>query len=221
MPYHSRPSMGTHMVEQQARRVIAAAITTAAAVVAVVLVRRQQRAGRRTGQDSSPVPLVFAASVEVECAAAKAFDLLVNTDRYATGPGSPVRRMERIPEGDACVGTRWREVIRVGVFGHMTVWSEIVALDPPTSLELRFQLPGASGRLTYRIVPGLERDTRISQEQTFVVSGRLAGIRRWMIERLWTPRAAARLRDIRAILESQEAADVEPDGDAQSPAGRV
>jgi hypothetical protein len=108
-------------------------------------------------------------------------------------------------------------VIRLGFFGHMTVWSEIVALDPPTSLQLRFQLPGASGTLTYRIAPGLDRETRIFQEQTFVVTGRLSGIRRWMIERLWTPRAADRLRDIRTILESQQAANLGRTGSPSHP----
>jgi hypothetical protein len=85
--------------------------------------------------------------------------------------------------------------------GSMTVWSEIVALDPPRSLRLRFQLPGATGTLTYRISPGVERETCISQKQTFVVAGRLAGSRRWLIERMWKPRAAERLQDIRATLE--------------------
>jgi hypothetical protein len=86
------------MVEKQPVRGLAVAATTVAVVAAAVLIRRQQRAGWRTGQDSSHVPVVFEASVEVECTAANAFDLLVNTDRYATGPGSPVLRMERIPK---------------------------------------------------------------------------------------------------------------------------
>jgi hypothetical protein len=182
---------------------ILAAAAAAAVFVAAVAILRQERARRDAGQDSSKV-LVFEGSVEVDCTAGKAFDLLVNTDRYATGPGSPVLRMERIPEAETRAGTRWREVIRLGLFGHMTIWSEIVALDPPTHLRLRFRLPGATGTLTYRISPGVERETCISQEQTFVVTGRLAGIRRWMIERMWKPRAAERLQDIRAILESSK-----------------
>lgn len=154
---------------------------------------------------SATTTVVFRGSVEVQCSAVRAFDLLANTDRYATGPGSPVRRMERIPDAETRVGTRWREVIRLGCLGHMTVWSEIVALDPPTHVGLRFRLPGAVGTLEYRIGPGRLRETCISQEQTFVVAGRLAAVRRWMIERLWAPRATQRLQDIRTILESDPA----------------
>jgi hypothetical protein len=192
------------MSERRAPKVTAAA-TTAVAILAAVALLRRERSRRGAEQDSSRVPVVFEGSVEVDCTAVTAFDLLVNTDRYATGPGSPVLRMERIPEAEARVGTRWREVIRLGFLGHMTVWSEIVALDPPTSLRLAFRLPGATGTLTYRIGPGVERETCISQEQTFVLTGRLAGIRRWMIERMWKPRAVERLQDIRAALESRQA----------------
>jgi hypothetical protein len=189
------------MAGKQLREGIPAAAATAAVFVAVVAILRQERARRDAGQDPSGVPVVFEGSVEVDCTAVQAFSLLVNTDRYATGPGSPVLRMERIPEAETRVGTRWREVIRLGLLGRMTVWSEIVALDPPRSLRLRFQLPGATGTLTYRISPGVERETCISQKQTFVVAGRLAGSRRWLIERMWKPRAAERLQDIRATLE--------------------
>lgn len=174
---------------------IPAAITTGALVVVAVAAFRRA---------SGTAPVVFEDSVEVGCAAVKAFDFLLNTDRHAVGPGSPVLRMERIPDAEARVGTRWREVIRLGCLGHMTVWSEIAALDPPTRLELRFRMPGATGTLTYRIDPGVERETCISQQQTFVVTAGLAAIGRWMIERMWKPRAAARLQDIRATLEAHE-----------------
>lgn len=174
------------------QRIPAAVAAGAVAGAAVVILTRA--AGTTT--------VVFEGSVEVECPAVEAFDFLVNTDRYATGPGSPVLCMERIPDAEARVGTRWREVVRLGCLGHMTVWSEIVALDPPTHLGLRFRLPGANGTLHYRIGPGLERQTCISQEQTFVVAGGLGPLLRWMIERLWKPRATERLHAIRATLES-------------------
>jgi hypothetical protein len=189
-------------------KALSATATTAVAmvaVVAVVAVRRRRHSRQDAEPDSREAPVTFEGSVEVGCTAVEAFDLLVNTDRYATGPGSPVLRMERVPEAEARVGTRWREVIRLGLLGHLTVWSEIVALDPPSSLRLRFRLPGATGTLIYRIGPGVERETCIQQEQTFVLTGRFAGTRRWMVERMWKPRAVARLQDIRATLESRHA----------------
>jgi hypothetical protein len=180
---------------------IAVGVAVLAAATATGIVRRRICTRRDGGPTSTGATVVFDGDIEIDCSAQEAFDLLVNTDRYATGPGSPVLRMERIPEGEARLGTRWREVIRLGPLARMTVWSEIVTLDPPTALQLRFDLPGATGTLTYRIGPGADRRVRLVQHQTFVLSGRMSGLRRWMIERLWAPRASRRLDDIRAVLE--------------------
>jgi hypothetical protein len=167
---------------------------------------RRVRGWRRPATDrgaAGDVPQVsFDERIEVRCPAAAAFDLLANVDRYATGPGSPVAAMARSPRGPTTVGTRFREVIRLGPLGRFTVWSEVLTLDRPRCLEERFQGPGMHGYLRYTLTAGDAGRTVLRQQQTFVVTGPLAALQVWGIRRAWRPRASARLRAIRDLLET-------------------
>jgi hypothetical protein len=144
----------------------------------------------------------FDESIAVRCTPAAAFDLLANVDRYATGPGSPVAAMTRIPSGPTAVGTRFREVLRVGPLGRFTVWSEVLTLERPRCLEERFWGPGMHGHLRYTLTVVKAGRTVLRQQQTFVVTGPLAALQAWGIRWAWRPRASARLRDIRDLLEA-------------------
>jgi hypothetical protein len=148
----------------------------------------------------------FDERIEVRCTPTAAFDLLANVDRYATGPGSPVSAMTRRPRGPTAVGTCFREVIRLGPLGRFTVWSEVLVLDRPRCLEERFWGPGMHGHLRYTFTPLDEGRTVLRQQQRFVVTGPLAALEAWALRRAWRPRASARLREIRDLLEARDRA---------------
>jgi uncharacterized protein len=175
-----------------------AIITSALVIVAAVAVLR---AVRHRGVDGS-VEVRFDAQVRVRCSPQDAFDVLANVDRYATHPGSPVAAMERIPPGPTTVGTRWREVIRLGPFGHFTVWSEVTALAEPYELVEHFAGPGMRGTLRYALEPLSPGLIILHQHQRFWITGRLASARRRLIERMWVPRATARMEDLRRLMEA-------------------
>jgi hypothetical protein len=100
------------------------------------------------------------------------------------------------------VGTRFREVLRLGPLGRFTVWSEVLTLERPRCLEERFWGPGMHGHLRYTLTVAEAGRTVLRQQQTFVVTGPLASLQAWGIRWAWRPRASARLRDIRDQLEA-------------------
>jgi hypothetical protein len=176
--------------------------------------RRQRLTTGRAAAGRAPT-VCFDERIEVRCTPAAAFDLLANVDRYATGPGSPVVAMTRSPPGPTVVGTRFREVLRLGPLGRFTVWSEVLTLDRPRCLEERFRGPGMRGHLRYTLTGGEAGRTVLRQQQTFVVTGPLALLQTWGIRRAWRPRASARLRAIRDLLEAT-ARRPEPAGRGQA-----
>jgi hypothetical protein len=114
-------------------------------------------------------------------------------------PSSPVPEMEKIPAGPTAVGTRWREVIRLGPFLRMTMWSEVTAIEPDRRLEERFRGPWITGRLTYSIEPD-EGGCVLRQQQTITPRGPLR-LLAGLMDRMFRPRVTARLRAIREGLE--------------------
>jgi hypothetical protein len=163
--------------------------------------RRQRPATDRVVADRVR-QVCFDESIEVRCSPAAAFDLLANVDRYATGPGSPVAEMTRSPPGPTAAGTRFREVIRLGPLGRFTVWSEVLTLERPRCLEEWFRGPGMHGYLRYTLTAVDAGHTLLRQQQNFVVTGPFAVLQARAIRRAWRPRASARLREIRNLLES-------------------
>jgi hypothetical protein len=83
----------------------------------------------------------FDDSIEINASRGEVFALLADVQRGATGPGSPVLAMEMNPPGETAVGTRWREVIRLGPGLRMTKGSQATAVEPDRLLALRFWGP--------------------------------------------------------------------------------
>jgi len=124
--------------------------------------------------------------------------VLADIQRYID-PGSPVPVMEKIPPGPTTVGTRWREVIRLGPFLAMTMWSEVTAIEPGRRLEERFRGPWITGRLVYSIEPD-EAGCVLRQQQTITPHGPLRLVAGRM-DLMFRPRVTARLEAIRDGLE--------------------
>jgi hypothetical protein len=123
---------------------------------------------------------------------------LADIQRYID-PSSPVPEMEKIPAGPTTVGTRWREVIRLGPFLTMTMWSEVTAIESGRRLEERFHGPWITGRLAYSIEPH-EGGSVLRQQQTITPQG-LLRLLAGPMDRMFRPRVTARLEAIRDGLE--------------------
>ena len=123
---------------------------------------------------------------------------LADIQRYID-PDSPVAVMEKIPAGPTTVGTRWREVIRLGPFLTMTMWSEVTAIEPDRRLEERFRGPWITGRLVYSIEPD-DGGCVLRQQQTITPHG-LLRLLAGPMDRMFRPRVTARLEAIRDGLE--------------------
>ena len=126
---------------------------------------------------------------------------LVDIQRYATAPGSPVSVMEKIPPGPTTVCTRWREVIRLGPFLTMTTWSEVTALEPSRRIEERFRGRGFTGTLRYTIEP-VEGGCTLRQQQTITPRG-LLRLFAGPMGRMFEPRMRGHLEAIRDGLERE------------------
>jgi hypothetical protein len=126
------------------------------------------------------------------------YAVLADIQRYIA-PGSPVPVMEKIPPGPTTVGTRWREVIRLGPFLTMTMWSEVTAIEPDRRLEERFRGPWITGRLVYSIEPD-EAGCVLRQRQTITPHGPLRLVA-GLMDKMFRPRVTARLESIRVGLE--------------------
>ncbi len=91
----------------------------------------------------------FDISVTIRRPPAVVYAMLADVQDYATGPGSPVPEMEKIPPGPTEVGTRWREVVRLAPGVTMTVWTTATLVAPPNRLHLLFHGPWMSGLIAY------------------------------------------------------------------------
>jgi hypothetical protein len=128
------------------------------------------------------------------------FGVLADIQRYIH-PGSPVPKMEKIPAGPTAVGTRWREVVRLGPLLTMTIWSEVTAIEPGRRLEERFRGPGMTGRLVYTIEPN-EAGCVLRQQQTITPHGPLRLVAGQM-DGMFRARVTARLESIRDGIERE------------------
>lgn len=144
----------------------------------------------------------FDSSVTVRRAAADVFALLADVQRYATGPGSPVAAMDKVPEGPTAVGTRWREVIKLGPGMRMTIWSEVTECEPDHLLAEQWSGGGMRGTLKYRIEEEVA-GTVLRQTKSMEAIGWLRPLQR-VIDRMLAPREQARLEEIARMLERGE-----------------
>jgi hypothetical protein len=98
----------------------------------------------------------FDASVRITRSTAEVFAKLADIQESVQPPESPVAAMEKIPPGPTAVGTRWREVVRLGPWFRMTRWSEVTAIEPGKMLAERFWGGSMRGTLVY---------TRVARER--------------------------------------------------------
>jgi hypothetical protein len=95
----------------------------------------------------------FDESIRVPAPPSAVFAMLADVQDSAIGPGSPVVAMEKTPPGPTAVGTRWREVVRLWRFWHMTMWSEVTDLTLDRRIALRFRGSGMVGTVVYTVTP--------------------------------------------------------------------
>lgn len=151
------------------------------------------------------VGVEFDESVRIARAPTDVFAMLVDVQEWATPPGSPIVAMEKIPPGDTTVGTRWREVVRLGRRRTMTMWSEVTAIEPERLLAARFWGGSMRGTLTYTIRPD-NGDAVLRQQESLTAVGWLRPFG-WLVGRILTPRLHERLLHIRDELEARGRTD--------------
>lgn len=129
------------------------------------------------------------------------YAVLADAQQYATGPGSPVLIMDKAPPGPTRVGTRWREVVHVGPFLNMTMWSRVTECTPGRRLQMDFRGGGMRGWLRYTVADDGPGATMLRQEEHLELLGPLRvfdSIVAWLLE----PRLIARLDEIRTLIEA-------------------
>jgi carbon monoxide dehydrogenase subunit G len=141
----------------------------------------------------------FEGSVHIARPIEDVFGMLADIQDWATGPDSPVEVMEKSPPGATVVGTRWREVVRLGPGMTMTMWSQVDGLDSPHLLALRFWGGNMRGRLVYTLTED-DGHTLLNQQETLDAVGPLRPFSR-LISLMLAPRLRRRLLDIRSELE--------------------
>ncbi len=143
----------------------------------------------------------FDLSVPIRGDANAVFALLADVQRYATGPGSAVRSMTKTPSGRTGVGTRWREVVRIGPGARLTMHSEVTECVPGRRLAMRFHGGGMAGSLRYTITDAGGGNVRLRQEETLELRGPLRPLR-GVVRRMLEPRLRRRLVEIRDLVET-------------------
>lgn len=146
----------------------------------------------------------FDESVLILDAPGEVYAVLADVQDWALGTGSPVKAMDKIPPGPTRVGTRWREVVRIGPWLSMTMWSEVTEVVPDRLLAMRFWGASMEGDLTYTIT-AQEGDTVLRQQETMYAVGWLRPFD-GLLGHLLRRRLARRLDDIADLLSSRPAA---------------
>lgn len=143
----------------------------------------------------------FDDSIEIRASTGEVFGLLCDVQETATGAGSPVLSMAKMPPGPTRVGTRWREVIRLGPGLRMTMWSEATAVEADRLLAVRFWGGSMRGELRYTLDERAGR-TVLRQQESLATVGWLTPFE-GLVTAMLVPRLRRRLRDIRDLLESR------------------
>jgi hypothetical protein len=147
----------------------------------------------------------FDASVHIEADRELVYAVLADVQQCATGPGSPVLMMEKMPPGPTRVGTRWREVVHVGPLLHMTMRSQVTECAVGRHLQMDFRGGGMRGWLRYTLADDGPGATMLRHEEHLELLGPLRVFDAF-VARLLAPRLIARLDHLRALIE----ADVRP-----------
>jgi hypothetical protein len=144
--------------------------------------------------------MIFDETVLINRPPEAVFSRLADIQRGAVYPGSPVLAMEKIPPGPTAVGTRWREVVRLGKRRKMTMWSEVTGMDPDATLAERFWGGRMRGVLIYTISPA-PQGSRLRQQEVMQAVGWLTPLS-WVLGRMLRPRLHRRLLSLKDDLEA-------------------
>jgi hypothetical protein len=154
----------------------------------------------RVRQTAGRFLLLFDEAVRIARPPKEVFALLTDVQDHAVQPGSSVLLMEKIPPGPTAVGTRWREVIRLGLGLTMTMWSEVTAVSENRMLAERFWGSGMRGTLVYTISAD-DGGCLLRQKETMEAVGWLRPFT-GVLGAALRPRLHARLKSIRRHLEA-------------------
>lgn len=154
------------------------------------------------------VTVRFDGSVRIERSARDVFAMLADIQDWATEPGSPVAVLEKTPQEPTAVGTRWREVVRLGLGRTLTIRSEVTAIEPGRLLAMRFRGGHMRGDLVYTLT-SCDGHTVLRQQETLSTSGPLRPFG-WLVGLILEPRLSRRLIDVRDLLERAGEADPMP-----------
>ena len=129
------------------------------------------------------------------------FSMLADIQEWATLPGSPITEMVKLPTGPTQVGTRWREVVSLGLGRSMTMWSEVSALEPDRLLALQFWGGFMRGQLLYTLEPVDRSSTLLRQQEWMRTVGCLRPFDR-LVGRMLLARLSGRMEELRTLAES-------------------
>lgn len=141
----------------------------------------------------------FDESVPIRRPPSEVFAMLSDVQRWALHSGSPILAMDKLPPGPTEVGTRWREVVRLGPWMRMTIWSEVTAMESGEMLAEHFWGGNMVGELVYTVRPQ-NGHTVLRQRESMVAVGWLRPFG-WVVGQLLKPRLHRRLLEIRDELE--------------------
>lgn len=141
----------------------------------------------------------FDESIHISASPADVYAVLADVQDWALGPGSPVKAMDKTPSGPTRVGTRWREVVRMGPGLTMTMTSEATEVVPERLLAMRFWGGSMEGDLTYTFT-ARDGGSVLRQEETMHAVGWLRPFDR-LVGRMLRARLSPRLRGIAALVD--------------------
>jgi hypothetical protein len=141
----------------------------------------------------------FELAVQVRRRPEVLFAFLADVQDAEPIPRRAIVRMTKHPPGATTVGSWWDERVRVAPACWMRIVSRVTEIDPPRSLGMDFTGRWFTGHLTYTLM-ATTCGCRLTHRE--VLRPRLL-VRPWtrLIAHRLEPRLAARLEDIRRLLE--------------------
>jgi len=143
----------------------------------------------------------FEFSIIINRPVEKVYDFFWNLDErdFSDNPVVPV--YVRLDKGPRRIGSQIREIVRTPFF-RMEIISEIIGIIPNERLKYKFKGVGMEGELLYQF-KSIRNETELNQK----VSLCFRGIRKILTPFLpftYRKRAKKRLKDIKAIIESEK-----------------
>jgi hypothetical protein len=143
--------------------------------------------------------MVFEFSAVIASPIERVFTFFRDVDCHAGKEGSVVPVYDKVTPGPVCVGTRYREVVRLLPFVSGEMISEVTAFETGCRLGYAFSGMGMEGDLVYTFseVPG---GTRVVQRQRLYPQGMLK-LTTPLLGRMFEKAASSRLLIIKELIE--------------------